>query len=221
MSRRPARTGRAGGPTTLRGHLRRAAGREANPLCRASDRARSRLVVWFVLALAASVVAGLALTALAWHDGLHAADTDALHRHRVSATTSAVAGDAADTPVGSGVEGSDSVLVEAGWSYPSAGQVSGWVAVPPGTAAGSRVAIWVDDAGQAAPGPRSGTDIALSAVVTGLLTSSALATAAGAACAVRSRMLDRRALATWEPAWEQVEPRWSGRTPGRPGGTEP
>ncbi|MFJ1708052.1 hypothetical protein [Kitasatospora sp. NPDC088346] len=220
MSRRPARTGRAARPATLRGQLRRATGREGNPLCRASDRARSRLVAWFVLALAASVVAGLALTALAWRDGLNTADEQAHHRHRVAATTAAQAGDAADTPAGSGVEGSDSVLVEAAWTYPSAGQVTGWVAVPPGTAAGSRVEIWVDDAGQASPGPRSGTDIALSALVTGLLTSSALATAAGASCAVRSRVLDRRALAAWEPAWEQVEPRWSGRTPGRPGGTD-
>ncbi|MEV4616883.1 hypothetical protein AB0K43_30460 [Kitasatospora sp. NPDC049258] len=218
MARRAPKSGPPTAHTTLREHLRRAVGRDGNPLCRCADRARSRLVAGLVLALAAALAAGALLAVLTWDSGRHEAAAEALHRHRTTATTLATA--VPDGTAGSPVDGTESVLVEASWSYPQAGQVSGWVSVPSGTAAGSQVPVWVDDGGQAAPAPRSGTDIVLSAVVTGLLSSSGLAVAAGVACALRYRMVDRRARAAWEPAWERVEPLWSGRTPGRPGGTD-
>ncbi|MER8182311.1 hypothetical protein [Kitasatospora sp. NPDC094015] len=216
MARRAPKSGPPIARTTLREHLCRAAGRDANPLCRCADRARSRLVAELVLALVAALVVGAVLAVLTWSGGRHEAAAEAVHRHRATATTLATA--VPDGTAASPVDGTESVLVEATWTYPSAGQVSGWVPVPSGTAAGSQVPVWVDDAGQSAPGPRSGTDIALSAVVTGLLSSSGVAVAAGLACALRYRMVDRRAQAAWEPAWERVEPLWSGRTPGRPGG---
>ncbi|MEU9129519.1 hypothetical protein AB0D08_15665 [Kitasatospora sp. NPDC048540] len=218
MARRPSGPGSPIAHTTLRGHLCRAAGRDANPLCRTADRSRSRLLALFLLGLVLSLAAGLALAALAWRGGLHEAAVEAQHRHRTTATTqeAAVPADSGGSPA----DAAAGVPVEATWVSGPTGQVTGWVSVTPGTPAGSTVPVWVGDDGRAVPAPRSGTDIVLSAAVTGVLTTSAVATVAALGCALRYRVLDRRAVAAWEPAWERVEPLWSGRTPGRPGGSE-
>ncbi|MDH6124038.1 hypothetical protein [Kitasatospora sp. GP82] len=185
-------------------HLRRALAREANPLCRPVDRARSRLLLGMWLALALSLVIATVVS-LALLNGMRtAAGQIALHRHLVTATTLAAA---PAKPVQADGRGP----VRAAWTYPPVGRTSDVIEVPIGTAAGTAVPLWVDDGGVPAPPPRADIEMTVSAGIYGLGVLSGLGSAAWVGYAVRCRALDRRAERTWEPAWELVEPLWSGR----------
>lgn len=85
----PHRHEEAHAPLALQ--LRRAAGRDGNPLCRPVDRARSRLLVVVALTLVLSVVLGLLVALTVLSSMQVQAHRTALHRHQVTATTSAEA----------------------------------------------------------------------------------------------------------------------------------
>lgn len=200
-----SRRQRAGGRgRALARHLRRAAGRDGNPLCRPVDRARSRLLL---LTAAALVTVLLVACAVTWQL-LHLLRADARevagHRHRVTATTLADAS-------GTGRSLLSPRYAEASWDDPVHGRGRGRVEVPARTTAGSRVPVWVDDAGVLAGAPRTGKDATVAAVALGLGGAAPVWAVLGAGYLLRRRALDGRAVRSWEPAWLCVEPRWSGR----------
>lgn len=181
-------------------HLPRALGRDANPLCRRTDRAHSRLVV--ALALVLVLAGGVAL--LAARTVLRSEQADTQHRHRVTATTLVAA------PPASGVLGANAVQTEAGWTFPASVGVTGTIDVPPGTPRGTAVTTWVDDHGRPAS-HRGAGEMATDAALAGFLGMAALSATAFTLYAARRRQLDHRAEQSWEPEWASVEPLWSGR----------
>ncbi|MEU9076976.1 hypothetical protein ACFYUY_27735 [Kitasatospora sp. NPDC004745] len=190
--------------TTLRQHVRRAAGLDRNPLCRPFDRAYSRLVTGLaVTVLATFVVAAVAALAV-FRAEAHTAEQTARHRHTVTAVTTGPA-------LSDGLRaGSSQAHAPAGWTYP-AGPGTGSIPVPVGTPAGAAVPIRLDDAGMPAGEPKGTERILSDSVVIGLGTVAVLGLTVEGAFVLRRHRLERLAEADWESAWEQVEPRWSGR----------
>ncbi|MGF1429516.1 Rv1733c family protein [Kitasatospora sp. LaBMicrA B282] len=188
--------------------LRRAFGREENPLCRSVDRARSRLLVSLVAGLAAALAVGV-LVAMLLLTGMraHARQIDR-HRHEVTATTLSAA---TDTPQRS----LWSAQASADWVYPAAHPRSGTIGVPSGTVQGSRVPLWVDDSGTPAAPAQPDSELATAASLYGIGALSAAGTACWIGYCLRRRALDKRAERSWEPDWERVEPLWSGRGHGK------
>ncbi|MEV0412809.1 hypothetical protein AB0I68_18905 [Streptomyces sp. NPDC050448] len=184
-----------------------------NPLRRAADRIRTgwhaALILSLLVAIACGATAGLAT----WHADSRAAQEQAVHRHRITATTLT---DAERRP-GGRVSGVPGATAQAAWRFPAATRHTAMLAVPVGTASGKPVRVWVDDAGREAPAPRAGSDIALSAVAAGIWTGGLIAVCAVGVVHLGLRRLDARALDAWEREWERVEPRWSGRTRSGPG----
>ncbi|WP_354643825.1 hypothetical protein [Kitasatospora camelliae] len=190
--------------TPLARHLRRAVGRDGCPLCRPVDRARSRLLLSALLALllvvALAVVVALASLATLRTEAREAAQ----HRHRVTATATSTA---AEDPGPASL----AAHAQAVWTDPQGVTRSGSIEAPAGTAVGEQVPLWIDDQGAPAESPRSTAETALFATGYGLGTLVLGSAAIASGCAVRRRILDRRAERAWEPDWELVEPLWSGR----------
>jgi hypothetical protein len=207
MSRAPGSAGRSTGRTTPRQHLRRAVGADRNPLCRSIDRAYSRNAVGLVAALIASVLLALLAGALVLRAQQATARWESAHRHQAMATTLGPA-----TSGGSGTEfGYSGDRARAAWTYPGSARATGWVEVPPGTPAGRTLPVWLDDAGRPAAAPRTGVMLVGQAALTGIGVLGGLTSVSVATAGLRSRVLDRRAASSWEAAWRQVEPQWSGR----------
>jgi hypothetical protein len=184
--------------------LRRAAGRDGNPLRRSTDRTRLRLLAWAVLLTPALVVSAAVATA-AYHRDWHTAAVQAHHRHPVSATTLA----ASPPAPSSSYDWPADRKVLAQWRYQGDQVHTGTISVPEGAAQGTVVRIWVDDTGRLARPPRTTEDIALASITRGLAALAGLMPACWCAYALYRR---RRVAAAWGRDWERLEPLWSGRT---------
>ncbi|WP_431682485.1 Rv1733c family protein [Kitasatospora sp. KL5] len=193
----------------FRRHLCRAAGLEHNPLCRPTDRSRSRLFLAALLLAVLSVASAVAVSQLLLNGMRADAHRTAEHRHRVTATTVAAA-------VREPGQQAGSARAEAEWTLPGTGGRVGTVDAPLGAPTGTKVPLWVDDDGAPAAPPRSDGELVASAASYGLVVLSGAAAVSAAACTARRRALDRRADGAWEADWALVEPRWSGRSD-RPG----
>ncbi|WP_224277420.1 hypothetical protein [Streptomyces sp. LS1784] len=190
--------------TSLRGHVRRATGRDHNPLCRPLDRAYSRLVAGTVLMVLAGFVLAAVAAVLTYRAETQDAQEVARHRHAVTAVTTGPA--QSDDPRA----GSVREHAPARWTYP-VGPGIGYVPVPDGTVTGTAVPVGLDDAGQPAGAPKSNELVVADTVLVGLGVVLVLGFGTEGWFALRRRRLDRWAERSWECAWEQVEPRWSGR----------
>ncbi|WP_051711729.1 hypothetical protein [Streptomyces sp. NRRL S-350] len=204
MSAAAATPRRPASHTSLRGHVRRATGRDHNPLCRPLDRAYSRLAAGAALMVLAAFVVAALVALLVYGSETHDAQRAARHRHVVTAVTTGPA-QSDDPRAGSARE-----HAPARWTYP-VGPGTGSVPVPDGTGPGTVVPVGLDDGGQPVGAPRSNGLVVSDAVLAGLGTATVLGSGTGGWYALRRRGLDRRAERSWESAWEQVEPRWSGR----------
>lgn len=194
--RMPCRTG-------LRRQVRRAAGRDRNPLCRPYDRARSVIVLVAAALLAAALAGAWAVAAMvAGGEGTAMVQQQA-HRHLVSAVTTSAA--IPDTAYGA-------AEAQAVWTYPGASSHTAWITVPYGTRADSPVTTWVDDSGNPAPQPSTDSTIAADAALTALGTVIVETGVVLAAAALAGRLVDRRAARAWDAEWSRIEPGWSGRT---------
>ncbi|MFI6445667.1 hypothetical protein [Kitasatospora sp. NPDC050543] len=204
-------TGDATG-STLRQHIRRAAGREPNPLSRHCDAQRSRLAIALTLALFVACALALLTALLVLRADQRQARYEGQHRHRTTATTVTAA--VPDEP--GARTGADGFHAQAVWQFPAAARGTGPVSVGPDAGAGTEVAIWVDDHGRPVSPPRPGTEIATTAVLTGAGAMAVLSGAALTGYALGRRVIDRRTTAAWGEEWEGVEPGWSGRPRRRP-----
>lgn len=198
-------------------HLRLALGADAGPLRRPVDRCMSRSLVVVWLAVVLSVVgAGMAAVALYGSAATEAGRAaDRLHRVPAVVRSEPVQADlsASGSPAGG-------YRAQATWTYPAGHTVTNEAPVPVTAGPGSRVQVWVDDAGRAMDGPRSTTDIV---ATTGFLVLGGWA-AVLLACAVtygvRRSRLQARAEEEWQADWAVVEPTWTGRAGGRNGAAD-
>lgn len=189
------------------GPLRRLLGRPSRELRSAADRTRRGRLVACALSTVVAVLCAIAIGVAVWHTETHAAHTEALHRHRVSATT---LGEAHRTlPVR--FDSTKTATARAAWAYPATQVHTATLWVPAGTPVGGKVLVWVDDAGREAPAPRSQGDIASGAVATGTAAFGVLVLSAAGVIRLRLRRVEARRRAEWEREWQLVEPGWSGR----------
>ncbi|WP_405650431.1 MULTISPECIES: hypothetical protein [unclassified Streptomyces] len=189
------------------GPLRRPLGRRSGELRHAADRTRGLWLVAFAFSTVVAVLCAFAIGVAVWHTETHAAHTQALHRHRVSATTRGEAHRALPLRFDS----TETATARAAWAYPASQRHTATLLVPAGTPVGGKVLVWVDDAGREAPAPRSEGDIASSAVATGTAAFGVLVLSAATVIWLRLRWVEARRLAEWDREWQLVEPRWSGR----------
>ncbi|WP_395293073.1 hypothetical protein ACF9IK_05315 [Kitasatospora hibisci] len=211
-ARRPARSVPARG--TLRGHLRRALGRDGNPLGRPADRHRSQAVLTALLGMVLAALVGAGATAAEYAASRPQALAAASRLHRVDAVTLAP-----PRGVDLTVAGRTMYAADAYWSWPADQRQTGSIAVPRRTAPGSTVSTWIDDRGRPVAAPPSATDTAVDALLIGLFTFCGLTVLVAGGLTTRLAVLDRRACDSWQSSWARYEPVWSGRaTPGRRAG---
>lgn len=190
------------------GRLRRLFNGPANELRRAADRKRRRCRIAFACFLFVAVFCAIAVAFTVWNSGARAAQAQALHRHRVSATTVGAANHAQTA----GAARQREAWTKAVWEYPASHPHSDRVLVPADTPVGGKVAIWVDDTGVQASAPPSDSERLCIAAVVGLAVFGVLFFSAGGVVWLRLHRVEERSLAEWDRGWEAVEPRWSGRT---------
>jgi len=187
--------------------LRQACGRDGNALCRRSDRSRARLLAALVATLLLAPLPAWLIGNLAYRHGLDAAAAHAAERHKVTAVTL--------TSVGTAQTGGrrQELPVAARWSQPPGQARIGRLLVPPGTAAGTQVRIWVDEAGQPTRAPRTSADVAADAWFAAAGTLAALTAFGVLGFSLARGALDRGDEEAWAREWAEVEPGWSGRRP--------
>jgi hypothetical protein len=103
---------------------------------------------------------------------------------------------------------------EARWRAPGGGERSGVLTTATalgisGAAAGTRVAIWLNPAGQPAAPPPGQAVMIICALITGGAVTAVAAVALLIAYALARHALDRRRLAGWEAAWARTGPSWT------------
>jgi hypothetical protein len=100
---------------------------------------------------------------------------------------------------------------EARWTAPDGQVRTGQLIVPGGAAAGSRVMVWTDRAGQLTDPPLQHTQVVGRAEMSRVLAVAGLAVTLILAGWLGRRALDRRRLAAWDADWLATGPRWSSR----------
>ncbi|WP_330328843.1 Rv1733c family protein [Streptomyces sp. NBC_00536] len=195
---------------------RRPGGRRPNPLRRAADRTRTRWLAAFRLFLLVAVVCGVAAGTAVRDAEARTAQAEALHRHRVSAMTT----DQADRVLSGRFSNTRTAMAQASWEYPASHRHTARILVPDGTPAGGAVTLWVDDTGQVTPAPRPDAEVVSTAVAAGAAVSGLLALSAGGLVWFKLRCVDADCLNAWDRAWEDIEPRWSGRLRSEPGAND-
>jgi hypothetical protein len=105
---------------------------------------------------------------------------------------------------------------EARWRGPGGGEQSGVLttATTPGiigAAAGARIPVWLDRAGQPVAPPGDQVTIIINALAVGAGVAGSAGIALLISYALCRLALDRRRLAAWESAWSLTGPRWTTR----------
>jgi hypothetical protein len=184
---------------------------DRNPLRRGSDRAET-IVLGALLALFLVAVPLAGQAAGSWAHGTFGRETRA-QRAVVQPVRATLL--RAPVPVlsypGAGAGLPDGSLGDARWRGPDGRVRTGWVLVPAGAAAGSRVPVWVDRAGRPAGPPLSRAQLAGRVQLARGLAVGALAVAWAGATWLTRRVLDRRRMAAWAADWWATAPRWSPR----------
>ncbi|MFD9065432.1 hypothetical protein ACFVZ3_28370 [Kitasatospora purpeofusca] len=198
-----------GPPAPPCGHLRRALGRERNPLSRPLDRARSLALVLTALGVVLAALLGVGASAVRLTAEQQRTAVATAVLHHVEALVEGSVRKAEATVLG----GRTAYRADASWNYPSGRSNTGVIDVPRNTEPGATVGIWVDRDGHVASTPPSTADLVADAVCVGLVLFGLLGVLAAAGLCARLGALDRRADRAWTRAWARLEPVWSGRAP--------
>ncbi|MET3983001.1 hypothetical protein [Streptomyces sp. PvR034] len=192
---------------------RRLLGRRPNELRRAGDRTRGRWIAAFRLSPLIAVLCGIVIGMAVWNAENRAAQAEALHRHRIPATTVGQA----DRALPVRFNEPRMATAQVAWEYPVSHRHTDTVLVPAGTPVGGKVTVWVDDAGRETPEPRPEGEVASTAVAAGAAAFGVIVLSAGGVVWLRLRRVEAHSLAAWDREWELLEPRWSGRVRRDPG----
>jgi len=180
-------------------------GWDGNPLRRPVDRAESALVTALVSTF---VVAWLVLCVLiglvTYGAGVRLEHTEQYQWHTVQATLTESAAEATGPSSQLGA-----AFVPARWEYPRGREHTGVVATALNMQAGQKVSIWVNRAGQQTVQPLTSAGIQDQVVFALLVLTAAMAVALAAAVGGVRVLSDRRRMAGWQRAWDQVGPTWS------------
>ncbi|WP_037570509.1 Rv1733c family protein [Phaeacidiphilus oryzae] len=191
-------------------NLRRALGRDPNPLVRELDRTRSRLLVLLGMLLAAVFVAAWCVGLITLRVSMAEFHRQHATRHRVVAVTTAPAYPRAGAEPTGGVSDGNSVAA-AVWADSGGQRHSGLLRAPDGAPPGTPIPTWVDASGApvAAPSPMA-LAVGNALIAGGGTLCGAIGIAVGVT-GLTARLLDRRAGRVWEREWARVEPEWSRR----------
>ncbi len=177
---------------------------DRNPLRRGSDRAETAVLgVLLAAFLAGAPFAAHAAGSWTYADSAREAQAQQAVLHQVSATLLQAA-----APVASGGYGFDA---NARWKAPDGHVRTGQVFVPGIAAAGSKVMVWVTQAGQLTNPPLQYGQVTGRVVSAQVLAVGALAVTLLIVGWAARWALDRRRLAAWDAEWLATGPRWSPR----------
>ena len=174
--------------------------RRGNPLHRRTDSLRFWVRVLFATALAVAVGLTVLLGLQLYADGRAQAARDAAGLHKVDAVAST-------QPVAAGVDAWVATLT---WSD-TGGTHREQAPVPPATAPGDHVSLWVDAKGIPQPDPIPAVQTAGSAATYSLAIFSGTVLLLSGGYAYARHRIDASAWKSWECEWAKVEPEWSHR----------
>jgi hypothetical protein len=181
----------------------------SGPLKRGSDRLQvaGRLVVVLALLTAAPLAVAATIITTARLEAL--AEAEAAERSRVDAVLLENAPEA----VGSGYGDQAPVRVPARavWPVPGGAERQGIVLVPPHTAAGTAVPVWVHRDGHVTRGPLDRSRIDSSAMRVGAVILLGVLLATWILYALLCATLDAHRQRRWAQGWAAVEPEWVNR----------
>ncbi|GAB3564189.1 membrane protein [Amycolatopsis endophytica] len=179
-----------------------------NPLARTSDRVEAALLFVVVLGLLVAIPLALFTGSQTYGGQLAVSEQQQATRHQVTATLI----DDAPTPVPA-TEGafstSGSAGVRAEWTYNGGEPKTGVVSADPGATAGTKVPVWLNEAGDPTPAPISSTDAATTGVLAGIFAWLVAALVLVAAYWMTRFVLDRRRAARWTSEWATLGDRWA------------
>ena len=103
----------------------------------------------------------------------------------------------------------EAVWRPARWTAPDGRPRGGWILVSPGTAAGTRVRVWVNRSGSLTGWPLARAQLQGRMAIAGALAVAVLGVVLGLAGGAGRFLFGRRRLADWDKAWRAVGPRWT------------
>jgi hypothetical protein len=175
---------------------------DRNPLRRRSDRAETLILGVLVAAfLAGAPPAAHAAASWAYATSAREAHAQQAALHLVPATLLEAA-----QPVG--VYNAEA---NARWRAADGHLITGQVAAPVGSVAGSTVMVWTNQAGQLTASPLGASQVASRAQLSDVLAVAGLAVMLIVVGRVVHWGLNRRRLAAWDADWLATGPRWSQR----------
>jgi hypothetical protein len=178
---------------------------DRNPLRRRLDRAEAFIFGGLVVAaVAGAPVAATVAGGWAHADGARAAQVQRETRHQVRAVLQdsphATAG-------GYTINGVSPALVQ--WTTPGGAQRAGQVPVAAGSAKGTAVTIWIDQAGNVTGPPMTAAQVTDQVTLTVLATVAAITVACLLTAAATRIVVNRRRMAAWTADWEVTAPMWN------------
>lgn len=182
-----------------------------NPLARRSDRVEAAILLVVVLGLLIAIPLGAIVGANTYGGQLALSEQQFATRHLATATlienapTTVPASDGAYLGGGSG----SSAGVHARWTVAGGAEKVGTIAVEPGTAAGTKVPVWLSDAGDPVPAPMSTSDAVTTSVLAGIFTWLAFVLGLATVYWTVRLILDRSRTVRWDREWAHVGGRWA------------
>ncbi|REF38108.1 Rv1733c family protein [Thermasporomyces composti] len=181
-----------------------------NPLYRTTDRLEGLLLLLTILAAILAVPVAVAVGQRTHEEGMRTTRaqiaTGRWEKARLLEAAPSTVTSLPDTPTDL------TALARATWRGPDGTMREGQVPVRPGTPAGATVRTWIDSSGRATQPPLTASQVSDRAVATGLTTWLAIELGVVVVYIFLRWLLDRRRLASWRSEWEQVAPRWTGRS---------
>lgn len=175
-----------------------------NPLKRRSDRAEA----WTGLAAGVVMAVTAPLTGMAASDAVAGNLRDQADLRR----TSAVVTDTAPTTDGvSAVSDDPTVLTEVRWRTADGRSRTGRAPVDPGTPAGERVSVWLDQRGLPHQPPPDAEEVSVESSAAGGAAAVGTCFLVGSGTWLVRRRLDAARDKGWEREWATVGPRWTRR----------
>ncbi|MEQ7125848.1 hypothetical protein ABN034_15150 [Actinopolymorpha sp. B11F2] len=178
-----------------------------NPMYRTSDRVEGLLLLAVLVAALVAIPLAIGVGRTAYDDGLRQSAQLTAAGHWIRATLVETVPETAvsqpDAPT------TLTTLARARWKAPDGSLREAKVPAKAGTAAGTKVPVWVNESGQAVRPPPRTDQVSDKAVATGLTSWMAMELGVVVSFLLLRWLLDRRRLASWEAEWQRVAPRWT------------
>jgi hypothetical protein len=178
-----------------------------NPMYRATDRIEGLLLLGALIAAIVAIPLAIGVGRSAYDDGLRQSAQLTAEGHWVRARlVETVPDSAASAPDGPTAL---TTLARARWTAPDGSLREAKVPAKAGTAAGTKVPVWVNDSGRAVRPPPGTDQVSDKAIATALTSWMAMELGVVVCFLLLRWLLDRRRLASWEAEWQRVAPRWT------------